>query len=221
MPSVTPLRTPLQSRSQKTRAAIVSAARREFEERGYAPSTAKSIAERASVGTGTFYHYFPDKDSVLREITRERAEYLLEESKALSRAPLGQEARALEAEARHRFRKLVDLYVAYHRADRGLHAVITERRLCDPELDAIMAASEREAVSRLTVSLERWGFDGDAPAAAFMMFSLLEGAVHAHVLGQAMVPDDRFAEGLVKALLRIGLHSAFIRLETPAPGDRS
>jgi AcrR family transcriptional regulator len=190
----------------------VAAAQREFSERGYALTTAKSIAERADVGTGTFYHYFPDKDVLLREITGERVRYMHEQAAPLATPPLpSSDAHVLFTGARVRVRALVELCIDYHREDRGLHAVITERRLCDPELDAIMAASEREAVERLAAGLRGWNYEGDSDAAAFMMFSLLEGAVHGHVLGQAMVTDERFVHGLVEALLRIGLPQSLLQ----------
>jgi AcrR family transcriptional regulator len=194
------LRVPVQSRSHKTRAAVIAAAMQEFSERGYAISTAKSIAERAQVGTGTFYFYFPDKDAVLREIAAERVRWMLERSAAIAAPPSGE---ALASEARERLRRLTVLYLDYHRADRGLHAVITERRLCDSAIDAIMAESEREAVQRLSTVLERWGFEGEAEVPAYMMFSLLEGAVHGHVLSQPLLSDEAFVEGLVDGLLRL------------------
>src|SRR5581483_8091816 len=106
-------------------------------------------------------------------------------------------------EARERLRQLTLLYLDYHRADRGLHAVITERRLCDPAIDAIMAESEREAVRRFSTVLARWGYEGEAEVPAYMMFSLLEGAVHGHVLSQPLLSDELFVEGLADGLLRI------------------
>ena len=200
------LRVPVQSRSQKTRAALIRTASREFSRHGYAEATAKSISLAANVGTGTFYHYFPDKDAVLREISRARVSYLLQQSAAIEGAPpCDLTPEELVRDGRSRLTRLVTLYVDYHRADRGLHRVLTERRLCDPELDAIMLASEKEAVRRFAAVLERWGNDGDRETTAFMLFSLLEGAVHGHVLGGPIVSDDRFVRGLVEAMLRIAL----------------
>jgi AcrR family transcriptional regulator len=210
------LRVPLQSRSLKTRAALIRAAGKEFSRRGYAETTAKSIASAAKVGTGTFYHYFPDKDAVLREICRARVAYLLEESAAIEGAP-SRELTPQEfiRDGRSRLTRLVELYVDHHRADRGLHRVLTERRLCDPELDAIMIASEKEAVRRFAAVLTRWVHDGDVETTAFMLFSLLEGAVHGHVLGAPVVSDPRFVHGLVEAMLRVALPSSFVRTTSP------
>jgi AcrR family transcriptional regulator len=211
------LRVPLQSRSLKTRAALISAAGKEFSRHGYAEATAKSIASAAKVGTGTFYHYFPDKDAALREICRARVAYLLDESAALEGAPSVElDVQEFVRDGRSRLTRLVQLYVDYHRADRGLHRVLTERRLCDPELDAIMIASEKEAVRRFAAVLARWGHDGDVETTAFMLFSLLEGAVHGHVLGTPVVSDARFVRGLVEAMLRVALPSQLVRTASPA-----
>ena len=203
---------PLQSRSHKTRAALIRAAGKEFSQHGYAEATAKSIASAAKVGTGTFYHYFPDKDAALREICRARVAYLLDESAAIESAPFCEPSLAeFVRDGRARLTRLVALYVDHHRADRGLHRVLTERRLCDPELDAIMMASEKEAVRRFAAVLARWGHDGDVETTAFMLFALLEGAVHGHVLGAPVVSDDRFVRGLVEGMLRIALPSHFVQ----------
>lgn len=206
------LRVPLQSRSLKTRAALIRAAGKEFSRRGYADATAKSIASSAKIGTGTFYHYFPDKDAVLREICRARVAHLLDESAVIEGDPPRElTPQEFVRDGRSRLTRLVELYVEHHHADRGLHRVLTERRLCDPELDAIMMASEKEAVRRFAAVLTRWSHDGDVETTSFMLFSLLEGAVHGHVLGAPVVSDDRFVRGLVEAMLRIALPSHFIR----------
>src|SRR5262245_34075000 len=78
MPMPSPeVRIPTQARAKRSRASLVTAAEREFEDRGYASTTARTIAERAGVAVGTFYQYFRDKDGVLHEIARCRAERML------------------------------------------------------------------------------------------------------------------------------------------------
>lgn len=50
------------------RAAILAAARSVFAEIGFGAASVRDIIRRTDLATGTFYNYFPDKESVLREI---------------------------------------------------------------------------------------------------------------------------------------------------------
>jgi AcrR family transcriptional regulator len=58
---------------QANRAAILDAARDVFAELGYGASTIRDIVRRTDLATGTFYNYFPDKESVLRALMEETA----------------------------------------------------------------------------------------------------------------------------------------------------
>lgn len=193
-------RVPSQSRAHETRAALVAAAEREFSKRGYAATTAKTIAERAKTATGSFYQYFESKDHVLREIAAKRQADVVARALEGLAASTANDPRAL-------LRGVVDVVMAYHAADKGLHAVLTERRHADPELDSITTAGERSIVERIEGLLARWNFQGDRLATAFVLFGAVEGAVHAHVLGEPVVDDARFVAALVESLLRIALPS--------------
>src|SRR6476646_8772621 len=50
------------------RTAILEAARRVFSELGYGAATVRDIVRETDLATGTFYNYFPDKESVLHEL---------------------------------------------------------------------------------------------------------------------------------------------------------
>jgi AcrR family transcriptional regulator len=58
---------PLTDRGRRTRTALLLAARRVFEERGYDDTRMSDIARAAQVSHGTVYTYFDSKDEVLRE----------------------------------------------------------------------------------------------------------------------------------------------------------
>src|SRR5947207_15365881 len=58
---------------QANRAAILEAARGVFAELGYGAATVRDIVRRTDLATGTFYNYFPDKESVLRALVEENA----------------------------------------------------------------------------------------------------------------------------------------------------
>jgi AcrR family transcriptional regulator len=55
------------------RAAILDAARRVFSEIGYGAATVRDIVRETDLATGTFYNYFPDKESVLHALLDEAA----------------------------------------------------------------------------------------------------------------------------------------------------
>lgn len=198
------LRAPVQARAHQTRAALLQAAEREFGERGYAQTTAKSIAERAEVATGSFYQYFRDKDAVLHELARARTSELAARVRAAEQIPDQHGSpESLEQRARVAVRRIVAAVLDYHRKDVGLHAVLTERRHADRELDAIDRAAERSFIARIEASLLQWGYGGDRKALAFVIFGSIEGAVHSHVLGMRVLSDRRFVEALADAVLTL------------------
>jgi AcrR family transcriptional regulator len=57
-----------QERKAQNRAKLLEAARKVFAEKGYGEATARDIVRETDLATGTFYNYFPDKESVLRAL---------------------------------------------------------------------------------------------------------------------------------------------------------
>jgi AcrR family transcriptional regulator len=55
------------------RAAILTAARAVFAERGYGGATVRDVIRRTDLASGTFYNYFPDKESLFRAVLEETA----------------------------------------------------------------------------------------------------------------------------------------------------
>jgi AcrR family transcriptional regulator len=202
------LRVPVQERAQKTRADVLAAAARAFAEHGYERTNARVIAEFAGVATGTFYQYFQDKDAALAEICVERTRFLAAES---DRIVLELPTDVVVAwRAYDAIERVVELSLQYHRRDPRLHAVIEERRVSDSRIGEIMRTSEEHSIRKLAEALTFFQFDGDVEATAFMMFSLLEGAIHAHVLSHAVLDDLRFVTALVEALWRIGTPASLL-----------
>jgi len=56
------------------RAAILAAARAVFAEMGYGGASVRDVVRRTDLATGTFYNYFPDKESLFRAVLEESAE---------------------------------------------------------------------------------------------------------------------------------------------------
>ena len=65
-------------RTAATRAALVGAARRLFEERGYAATSTADIVSAARITRGALYHHFADKLDLLRAVVIEIQEGLIE-----------------------------------------------------------------------------------------------------------------------------------------------
>ncbi|MEJ7826187.1 MAG: TetR/AcrR family transcriptional regulator [Solirubrobacteraceae bacterium] len=55
------------------RAAITGAARAVFAELGYGGATVRDVVRRTGLASGTFYNYFPDKESLFRAVLQESA----------------------------------------------------------------------------------------------------------------------------------------------------
>jgi AcrR family transcriptional regulator len=55
----------------QNRAEILNAARDVFTELGYDAATVRDVIRRTRLGSGTFYNYFPDKESVFRALLQE------------------------------------------------------------------------------------------------------------------------------------------------------
>ncbi len=58
------------------RAAILDAARHVFAESGYEASSIRDVVRRTELAAGTFYNYFPDKESVLLALLEDRTREL-------------------------------------------------------------------------------------------------------------------------------------------------
>jgi AcrR family transcriptional regulator len=86
-------------KKEETRRRIFEAAIGLFRTKGFEATTVDEITEKADVGRGTFFNYFPKKDSVLA--------YLSEERLAIAEENAGE----LLAEPTSTRQKLIDLYL--------------------------------------------------------------------------------------------------------------
>ena len=74
---------PIGPRSRKgvqTRARLVDAAKKVFEDQGFLEARISDIAERAGLSHGSFYHYFESKDEVFLEVAESLEDRLISHS---------------------------------------------------------------------------------------------------------------------------------------------
>ena len=75
--AITPRKQPRQKRAEDTVAAIVEAAARILETKGFEGFNTNAVAERAGVSIGSLYQYFPSKSALLSAIIEREAAPLL------------------------------------------------------------------------------------------------------------------------------------------------
>jgi AcrR family transcriptional regulator len=71
---------------QANRAAILEAAREVFSDIGYGAAGVRDVIRRTDLAAGTFYNYFPDKESVFRALVEDSAAEARERVRAGRRA---------------------------------------------------------------------------------------------------------------------------------------
>jgi AcrR family transcriptional regulator len=82
VPEIRPRKLPQQARSQATFDAIVEAYARLLRRRDHHEITTNQIAERAGVGIGSLYEFFPGREAILAVLTQRRLASLLQEVQA-------------------------------------------------------------------------------------------------------------------------------------------
>jgi len=74
-------------KKQETRQSLLAAAMALFHEKGYDATPVEEITERADVGKGTFFNYFPSKEALLAELAAWRVEQMRSALDVKSGAP--------------------------------------------------------------------------------------------------------------------------------------
>src|SRR5262245_5731496 len=203
-------REPSQQRSQVTVTAILDAAARVFDERGFETGTTNHVAQKAGVSIGSLYEYFPNKDSLVvalveRELESERERLLA--ILAPARTP-----RALASQL-HAF---VETLVELHARRPALHRILVDQAEHPPAAHACVLRFEESLAHALEASLRsaRPGLR-DADTAAHLIVQTTESLAHRFVLrGIHALERDAFVAELTRLL------AAYVGV-APAPGSRS
>lgn len=148
-------RTPArQSRSQKTRAILVKAARAVFERDGYFDARIEDIVAESEVARGTFYTYFKSKAEILEVIGEEVSRRLSEGS----RVPLD----TLLADPLNCVRQFITRYLEVYEQEARILEVITQAAVVDEFTRAKRLGERREHVENLAHAIRLWQCNGIA-----------------------------------------------------------
>ncbi len=179
------VRIPQQARSRRTRARILDAATRAFEELGYDDATTAAIAQLAGVAVGSVYSYFADKRSILLEILQETLDQMRREIIAGQAPDLWR-----HGDLRLKVRALVETTLKTRRFQPGLQRILWERYFKDPLVRDAIEAIERpliDAIEQLLEVLREEGLSdvADVSSASFVIHTSVEWIAARLVLGEA------------------------------------
>lgn len=185
-----PPATPRAARKRATAAAVLAAARTEFERVGFEAASLRGIAARAGVSAGTVLHHHGDKRELLHAALFDD----LERSLALALAELGR-APTLEAQLEALTRAMFGYYERRPNLSRTL---LKESLFADPpwaarftgQLAGVHVAIARAVDAAIVRGELRRGTDGAVLGAAyfsFYYFALIAWAQGAHPTPVALV----------------------------------
>jgi AcrR family transcriptional regulator len=190
---------PRSRKGAETRARLLEAAKRVFEERGFLAARISDIGARAGLSHGSFYHYFESKEQIFREVA-EAQERLLTTPRA-SGGVTGSDPAA----HRERIRRANRRYLERYRDEARIMGVIEQVSRYDQHVNAARAATQKHFAERAERSIRRLQAGGVADPH-------LDPAIAAMALG-AMVA--RFAElWLVQGYARYDFDEAVEQLTT-------
>lgn len=145
-----PVRTPKQSRSKATVAAILEAAARILAESGWAQLNTNAVAARAGVSIGSLYEYFPDKQALADAIA---LDHISRGEALLSGAAAGvSDKQDPETLVDVLVRGLVDL----HKDDPRLHRALSSGIPLSPHVRERVEALRQGAVAMVAEMLTPW-----------------------------------------------------------------
>ena len=183
---------PTQERAIKKRIALLKAAQLDFSEVGFEIATAKSIAARANVATGTFYQYFENKNDILRVLAENRYSelheqvVLLQSDERIRGLRSLSESKGSDTEKINTFElfyRVLEFLYQYHLQEKRLHQVLDQRRSVDSALNEIMARGEQVMRNVVISFLNDFELD-DRAAVAESLHAMGEGLVHVMVFGK-------------------------------------
>jgi AcrR family transcriptional regulator len=202
---------PKQERSAETRTRILEAAARVFSSSGYAKGTTNRVAEEAGLSVGSLYQYFPNKDAILVELSREH----IREGEAIIAARFADPDLPVDLEGR--VRVFVEAAVANHIDMPRLHAVLFEQAPWSPELVAELRAFEERtiAAAEALLAADPSVHVPDLHAAATVVVGTIEALTHRFIVDQ---PDSIAAPAFVDEM--VALVSGYLTGRSAPAGSR-
>jgi AcrR family transcriptional regulator len=140
---------PRSRKGAETRARLLEAAKKVFEEDGFLDARISDISKRAKLSHGSFYHYFDSKEQIFREVAEAQERMLTappDEQKSAN-------ARAISE--RERIRRANRRYLERYRDEARIMGVIEQASRYDAHVTAVRAATQKHFAERAEQSIRR------------------------------------------------------------------
>ena len=191
-------RTPKQSRSQMTKAAIVKTALDLFCRQGFHETTTNQIAKDAGLAIGSVYAYFRDRDAILYEIL----DRYHEQFQSLHQQVMGT---SNTNDIRKALRAFIHGLVRIHRRTKKLNKELNALYFTNSRVAAVRDTRDEETRRLIVKYIRRWDHHGkvkDPEATAAAAFILVSGVVDQIVFGKKTVNADRLTSAAVDVLYK-------------------
>jgi AcrR family transcriptional regulator len=213
---VEPSAAPRTSRGLRTLAALMQAAREEFEEKGFGATGVLGITRRAGLSNAAFYFYFPGKEAIFLALIDE----VLGTMVADSRASLVQEHLASKLPFEEALRRATSRYLDLYLENARFMRVVDEASSLSGDVRAVMRERwrhELEVSTDLTIEAQRAGFvdpDIDALSVSAVLSAMVQQT--AHLLGLGGLHADR--DAAEDAIILVTTRALRIRRTPRKPG---
>jgi AcrR family transcriptional regulator len=191
---------PKQQRSEEKKRRILHAALELFGSEGFHDTTAKAIAARADVATGSFYRYFRDKKAAFIAVCAR-----LEQELGGGIFRYGNELRREGRPERAVLASMVQFAVAGHRRHKAFHREVLAMRIQDPDLAAWAGEREQRILATLADFLRAKRSEyrvRDLDAAAELILCTIEEISHRAILFDSPAGEQRLVRELQEMLTR-------------------
>jgi len=191
---------PKQKRADEKKNLLLDAALELFASEGYHGTTAKAIAAKAGVATGSFYRYFRDKKVVFMAVCLR-----MEEELGGRIFEFGAQQRREGRSERDILAELIRLGVTAHERHKAFHREVLVMQIRDPDVAAWCRDRESRLVAALLAFLRpaRSSFRvRDLEAATELVYYAIEEAAHRAVLFDSPVGQERLIRELQDMVTR-------------------
>ena len=145
---------PQTARGQRTRSAVLKAARQTFEQRGYVDTRVVDITRLAKVSYGSFYTYFPSKEAVFAEVV----EGMIQDFRATVRAQPASGSAPSDLIARTNRG-----YLRAYRQNAAMMAILEQAATFNDDLMAIRKEARSTWIHSASRAIRQWQDDGLVP----------------------------------------------------------